>query len=59
MLIACDINTCHEQEDGDFSKILFISLDRSFFYTLRNLLSCLEQDVFAKNVRVLFEIRLQ
>jgi len=35
-------------------------LDRNFFYTLRNLLTCLEQaDFEKKKVRVLYEIHLQ
>ena len=58
MLMVYDINTCHGQENSDFSKILIISSDLNFFYTLRNLLTCLERAVFAKKKKkVLFYLK--
>jgi len=54
MLIGYDINTCQEQENSDFSKILFMSLNRNICIHFVIYYRAYSKPFFAKNVGVLF-----
>jgi len=54
MLIGYDINTCQEQDNSDFSKIVFMSLDRNIFIYFVIYYNGYIGPFFAKNVLVLF-----